>query len=429
MKKILKTNQEIKGNDNIAITGSPGATVYKGDITGEIAKSIIEDPSKLNKHYKGIFNILKNTHPYYSFEPSSETGELIPIPKSKEALENCPLKVRLNYKVPTELRKFRNLKEALVYSYKQQTPIVLDNVRYFEVFLGEQLFKQVQANLDKGEKITAVLLPQKFPDPRPVKIYIEGNYEIGFDYIELGLKRIEDDGLIFSNEKEANKKICLEFKINLETQCSQFRFELGENYKGRAGIIYIFNKLMSALMSGNSLVIKELKGNGKISVSGTRDSSFIPDPIFEELLQKIIRIEDHFHVEFNLPELISVRDSELIEMVSDILESGQLEFISEGGFKLGGINKKGIEHLLEHADNEYVIRDLSLNSQESWRIFGEELKLGEARTHFPKIRLKEADRIKEELKLMKKDELLDIEFEFCNSEDKVIKQYMQFQRR
>ncbi len=332
MKIFRKIIQKIKGKGNIAIANSPGAIVYQGDVANEIAKNIIDNPSEIAKQYEGIKNILQNIHPYYSFLPSGSSGELIPVPKNKEALEKCPLKVKLNYIFAEKLKKFKNWKEAFIESYKSQTPIEIEDVKYFEILLGHKLFNRVQADIKKGETIKAVFKPQEFPPPRPVKIYVEDNENIGFDYIELGLKRIEGDNIVLSNEEEQNRKIDLELKVNFIDQNSQFNFELVNKYRNRAQAIYNINKLVALLMDGKPLIIKDLKDEGVLKVCGVKQSSLKPDLEYEKLLKIIINIEECFQTTFNLPNIIGNQNIKAIELLDNIMKKGEVILKLGGGF-------------------------------------------------------------------------------------------------
>jgi hypothetical protein len=187
----------------------------------ELIEKNRDDPLSLMALLKKFQKHL-NTDPLYATKLSVDESRVSVSqhPRSQEALKKAPLRVTFKKKPEEKNGKIIPFGDMLKEAQKTRTPITFDTDRIidFSVFKGDKTIIPV----DSKEKLDSLtIIPEPFPKPRPVKIFIPDTH-VDFDYVRLGA--IESDGTkIKLSSTDKNLPYKFEFSLDLETKKGQFK--------------------------------------------------------------------------------------------------------------------------------------------------------------------------------------------------------------
>lgn len=290
----------------------------------ELIKKNKDDPSSLIVTLKKIQKPL-NTDPLYATELSvgESSVSVSRHPRSQEALEKAPVHGTLKVKTPEDMLKKM---------WKTRTPITFDkdHIIDFTVFEGD---KTIIPGGSKEKLNSLTIIPEPFPEPRPVKIFIPDT-NVGFDYNLLGV--IELDGTkikLSSVDKNSSHKF--EFSLDLETRKGLFKFEI--NYQ-TADVSQAFNfeKFLRVLRQKEEIAVKDLETD-KILFGGFIGDLPIElgDDVYYETLKDLSYIQEKTMKMIPCPTELSNKNIWDIKEIREIIENGRIErHFSEIDFKI-----------------------------------------------------------------------------------------------
>jgi len=282
---VLKADHEdlIEGQDEIKDL----ITDFKIE---ELIEKNKDDPASLMAILKKIQKPL-NTDPLYATKLSvDESGVSVSYhSRSQEALEKAPLRVTFKKKPEEKNGKIITFEDELKEAKKTRTPITFDTDRIidFSVFKGDKTIIPV----DSKEKLDSLtIIPEPFPKPRPVKIFIPDTH-VDFDYVRLGA--IESDGTkIKLSSTDKNLPYKFEFSLDRETKKGQFNFEA--DYQ-TANVSQAFNceRFLRELKQKKEIAVKDLETD-KIGFKAVIDDLpiVLEDDVYYESLKDLSYIQE-----------------------------------------------------------------------------------------------------------------------------------------
>ncbi len=283
------------------------------------------------------------------------------------------------------------LKEA----QKTRTPMTFDkdSIIEFSVFKGDI---PIILGGSKGKLNSLTIIPEPFPKPRPVKIFIP-NTNVGFDYALLGA--IESDGTkIKLSSVDKNRPPMFNFSLDLETKQGRFNFEI--NYQ-TADVSQAFNseKFLRVLKQKEEIAVKDLETD-KILFRAVIDDLPIEleDGVYYETLKDLSYIQEKTMKMIPCPTELSNKDIWDIKEIREIIENGRIERrFSEIDFK---IKKQGLKIFLREFKDNKIVLSMGFNIKDvDGMIFGVKIPLGSCTYKLPPVELtKPVDEIEKDAK-------------------------------
>lgn len=395
-KKVNKQIIKVKGEDNINIVNSPGTIISNGSgIMDEVISALHKNPLETIDPLSKVKRVLDNHHPYYRFVPNfSREGKpsISIVAKTQDAMEKCPIKGTMSFKLPEKYQHFSSMDDLLRYSYQNQEPIILDEVSRFETFMGDQPLEKVDSS--NNSKISIKLLPQSFPEPRPVRISIVKT-EHAYNYILLQVIKIDGTVICFSNEKQQDALVTFFLTLDVTTKKGSYDFSFNEGIHITAKKILKKLEFQLAICSGKTIQITDIKMD-KVIFEGSSDTNIeLCDSIRENLdfYKKIVFIEEKFDIEFDLPDIIEKNDIDQIENLYRIVTNGEVVGQSDE-YNLSINQKQGLINIINLArESDNQLSDFIIEFEVQQDLFGSKLNLGMCHFHMPPVRLDKIDEL------------------------------------
>ena len=169
-----------------------------------------------------------------------------------------------------------------------------------------------------------------------------------------------------------------------------------------------YRRFLKKAMSACNISLKSLQQNeiivsSKISLT-LQDCERIDDEI--EFLQKVVAIEEQFHIELNIPEEITVKDHLIIDRIYSLITVGEY---------VGVINKFTVPFDLSPEirnavrDFEYKQGDFACFTKQEISIFDKKIPVPIIR-RIEHLRIDDIDRIKAKLQVLDDGETIKITF-------------------
>ena len=166
-----------------------------------------------------------------------------------------------------------------------------------------------------------VMKPPSFPEAFPCSVIVDG--ETIVDYLLLRTKRIEDDGTaIVTNDEQEN----FNFKVTLMVNATTTNLNLTVTPVNPSNVKSLkYRQFLKRAMYAKNLSLKSLKQNTIIISS---KANLMPHDcekldIEIEFLQRVVVIENYFHVAFNIPEEITAEDHRLMDRIYSMIIDGK----------------------------------------------------------------------------------------------------------
>lgn len=351
----------------------------------------------------GAINSKHELAPYYGFAMDG-TKQFISVPQLSDATKLYPP----HFEVVGKEFKLGNRelsgidRNTFAQAYRSQIPIEF-TVDGAQKYLGDVLDPvQHEAEKLKGKHI--IVRPPAFPPAFPCSVIIDG--ETVVDYLLLRTKRIEDDGTaILMNAEQKGFNFCVVLAMNIRTNMLNLTVT-PVNPSNTASLKYrrFLKKAMSACnISLKSLQQNEIIVSSKISLT-LQDCERIDDEI--EFLQKVVAIEEQFHIELNIPEEITVKDHLIIDRIYSLITVGEY---------VGVINKFTVPFDLSPEirnavrDFEYKQGDFACFAKQEISIFDKKIPVPIIR-RIEHLRIDDIDRIKAKLQVLDDGDTIKITF-------------------
>lgn len=342
----------------------------------ELIEKNKDDPSSLMVTLKKVQKSL-NTDPHYATELSvGESRVSVSYhPRSQEALEKIPLHGNLKVKTSEDMLKKM---------WKTRTPITFDRDSIIDFSVSKGDIPIIPGgSKEKTDSLT--IIPEPFPKPRPVKIFIP-NTHVGFDYALLGA--IESDGTkIKLSSVDKNRPYKFEFSLDLETRKGLFKFEI--NYQ-TADVRQAFNseKFLRVLKQKEEIAVKDLETDGILFRAVVGDLPIeLGDDVYYETLKDLSYIQEKTMKMIPCPTELMNEDICDIKEIREITENGRIERrFSEISFKA---KKQWLKRFLREfkANKIDIGLGMRFTKEESKTIFGISIPLGSCTYKLPPVEL------------------------------------------
>lgn len=422
LKKLKKIKNSIfqSGHGNLAFFKSKNITVNNiqalDQLSEYIKKGQLNNATELIHQMNKFLSTNHPGAPYYKYEFSiNDQGQQVisHVPAFPGAEKLMPLKGSMKFRLPDTYKKFKSLSDLLNYSYGMQQTLELD-IESFKTWIGDTVLEE-HSNKD-GQVLKLRMTPKKFPPPSPMKLYTMDN-SWSIDYLLIGVKEINNNKIVFDNSQQSNAPFGVMFTVDLDSKIVGFNIRINDSALHSVKHILKFKEmvLISQKSSKPSLGLKLLEQDSDVIVGqqwqfSEKDS--VDTQIFVNFLRKLYMIEQHFGINFIIPER-AIQEDEIIltERMFRAIQGEHLQsdFIDEH-FEFRLYNDSDIQRLFMYDENnpEGFSVNLDLINSESFMLFGIKFKEVEHTVHFENIKLENPSRLRKKNNMRDSDEPLKI---------------------
>ena len=300
---------------------------FEGSSLLSIDRNImLADAGKLDvveKNLSVFFASLSSDHdlrPYYGFAMDGQT-RLKSIPLQPDAVELYPPHFEVtatSFKlggVPVQRVDSNTFSRA----YRSQSLIEFDVVAA-KKYLGD-IPDPIQHEAEGLPGAHVVIKPPSFPEAFPCSVIVDG--ETIVDYLLLRTKRIEDDGTaIVTNDEQEN----FNFKVTLMVNAATTNLNLTVTPVNPSNVESLkYRQFLKKAMSAKNVALKSLKHN---TIFISSKANLMPHDcekldIEIEFLQRVVAIENFFHVVLHIPEEITAEDHRLMDRLYSMIIDGK----------------------------------------------------------------------------------------------------------
>ena len=358
------------------------------------------------KNFSKALAAISSAHvlaPYYGFTMDG-TKYFKSVPQCSDATELYPPHFEVigkEFKLGEQELKSIDT-NTFAQAYRSQIPIEF-TVDMAKKYLGDVLDPlQHEAEELKGKHI--IVRPPAFPPAFPCSVIIDG--ETVVDYLLLRTKRIEDDGTaILTNEEQKGFSFRAILAINIATNVLNLTVT-PINPSNAASLRYrcFLKKAMSARsISLKSLQQNEIIASSKISLT-MQDCERIDNEI--GFLQKVVAIENQFHIALNIPEEITVRDHLVIDRIYSMITVGEYRGVT-AKFTIAFDLSQELRNAV--CDFEHKPSDLAWVAKDEVSLFNQSISVPIIR-RVDHLRIEDIDRVKAKLQVLDNEETIRITF-------------------
>lgn len=255
--------------------------------------------------------------PDYGFR--YEAGSLKSAPLNDEAMKKSP---------PGFLMKCRNIRlgdeplsvidsNAIRRSYWHQKSIEFDCPSATKLLGSIPDPIQDEAKLIAGSHV--IMRPKPFPPAFPCSIFSDSVCLI--DYTLMRMKERRDDGkIVFTNEEHEHREYSAVFTFDPQFKTFDFSIELplpNNALRLKQG------KFLRAINNGERIKIKHLDKNAVLFEGNLRNSEVIVDDDDILFLERVVALEEYFHVKFDLPDELDVEQQQMLDHFYSLITEGK----------------------------------------------------------------------------------------------------------
>ena len=358
------------------------------------------------KNFSKALAAISSSHvlaPYYGFT-MDETKHFISIPECPNAAKLYPPHFEIigkQFKLGgKELKSIDT--NTFDRAYRSQIPIEFI-VDMAQKYLGDILDPaQHEAEKLRGKRI--IVRPPAFPPAFPCSVIIDD--ETVVDYLLLRTKRIEDDGTaVLTNEEQNGFNFRVVLAMNIVTNILNLTVA-PENPSNTASLRY--RRFLKKAMSARNISLKSLQQNeiiisSKIGLT-LQDCEQIDNEI--EFLEKVVTIENQFHIGLNIPERITVRDNLITDRIYSMITVGEYRGVT-GKFTIAFDLSQKLRNAV--CDFERKPRDLAWVAKDEVSLFGQRIPVPIIR-RVDHPRIEDIDRVKAKLQVLDNEDIIKITF-------------------
>lgn len=335
---------EQKGNNNLALQNSEVTIIHS---PGEMLTRLVglgnyEEAAIM---LKGLMEQYGNAHPYYPYYTYKleQTGNKMFVthePRSTEDARKFPLKYQGEFKVLNErLENFKSINDLINDAFMNQREIEIDMISLRTLIADEEVQTPFLEDSMKEDKW--VIMPKPLPTPLIVKVQLASGKDIIplVEYVEMSIAYADrqKDAFKIDNSRQKDAKLYIGLTLPLSyiedlrdekvlMKNVDFNFSINESFLNNIDAnIQFLNILKNATINTDyNLEFINLKAghvfmssHGMLPSTAHSLESFNKDISF---LERLLRIEKHFNVSFNLPTTFDDEDFECIEILESIIE-------------------------------------------------------------------------------------------------------------
>ena len=255
--------------------------------------------------------------PDYGFR--YEAGLLKSVPLNDEAEKKSP---------PGFLMKCRNIRlgdeplsvidsNAIRRSYRHQKSIEFDCTSATKLLGNIPDPIQEEAKRITGSHI--IMKPKPFPPAFPCSIFSDSVCLM--DYTLMRMKERRDDGkIVFTNEEHEHREYSVVFTFDPQFKTFDFSIEIPSPNNA---LRLKQGKFLRAINNGERIKIKHLDKNAVLFDGGLRSSEVIVDDDDILFLERVIALEEYFHVKFHLPDELDVEEQQMLDHFYSLITEGK----------------------------------------------------------------------------------------------------------
>lgn len=350
--------------------------------------------AEVQDNFATAMNALSTTHslyPHYGYRMNTD-NKIVSFPLTKEAQNIFPIHYNITadkaFLGEEPLRALDDV--AFIRAYHMQKPIHLEGVKV-EKYLGT-ILDPAQAEAADMTGSHMYLKPPEFPPAAICSVSV--NDEVFFPSLLMRLKEILDDQTaIATNEKQENRRFDVTFRMNPTT--SHFDFNVHMLKPTNQDLLNYF-KFADAVNKGGTIAVKfpqsgEQLLSGKYTGGRKEKYSRIID-----ILEKILEIEQYFHVSIEVPDKVTASEYEDIDYVYSMIK--QIEY--RRGWKTFNIElelaTESRKNITEMKDAEFGIW---LNRTATAEIFGTTIHFCVQR-FFPCVKVSNLAKLQEKARIL-----------------------------
>jgi hypothetical protein len=368
---------------------------------------------ELIRQMKNFFDSQHPGAPYYKYEFGvDEHGKqyITHVPAFPGAEKIQPLKGNIKFTVPEKYRHFKTMEDLINYSYGMQQPFEVD-LKSLKTWIGEKTLEEY--NSGNSDKFKVKFIPQKFPPPTPMKLYVMDN-SWSIDYLEIGVKEISNNRIKMDNIEQANSPFTVSFNIDIESSSAHFDISINESVINSVKYVLKFNELVEiggrenkpllALKMLNDDVDVMIAANWKFNMNDRNNINGLVD-----FLRKLYEIEKHTNISFYFP----YRELEPAE----IFMTETIYLSIQGEFRKQQFNTKYDLYLNsdEELERLFVTEDsnpksfnlnLHLSCSEPLELLGAKINVEHQYVFLENIKLHDSSKLRQRYRLRDHDEPL-----------------------
>lgn len=352
------------------------------------------------------------THPLfpdykYHFISGENGIQMISMPTSAEVYQKCPPKIICKGRVKVGDKYVNRFDTDIVdYANRHQLTIAID-INEAKKLLGD-IEDPIQLEANRMIGTTSVIPPKPFPATLPCSIKVNG--KIVYEYIELRIKEILDDGTyIITNEEQEDINVRVTVKAKLIS--GQVNVDIRTVNATNKDLLQYVRFMKGACEKGKlSIYVLSL---GKDLMSGDfndydYDGGFATVDEEISFLEKIVLLEKYFHRSIKIPSEIYEKDIDSIEYLTELIENKKAELTWTGKVltvpvTLDEVIKEHLSDLDENPLGITVFGDANVN------LFNEIYHLPIIRT-FESATIRDLEQVKKKVEVLEAGDILKLRY-------------------
>ena len=175
---------------------------------------------------------------------------------------------------------------------------------------------------EEAKRITGshiIMKPKPFPPAFPCSIFSDSVCLM--DYTLMRMKERRDDGkIVFTNEEHEHREYSV--VVTFDPQFKTFDFSI-ELPSPNNALRLKQGKFLRAINNGERIKIKHLDKNAVLFDGGLRSSEVIVDDDDLLFLERVVALEEYFHVKFDLPDELDVEQQQMLDHFYSLITEGK----------------------------------------------------------------------------------------------------------
>ncbi|MBD8591633.1 MULTISPECIES: hypothetical protein [Peribacillus] len=423
----IKNSVLQNGTGNFSIFKSKNVTVNQIQAMDQMQLYIqngeIDNAAALLRQMNDFINSQHPCAPFWKYEFGiDENGRTYKghAPAFPGAEKLKPLTGTMKIVIPSNYKKFKNMKELLNFSYGSQQEIEFD-LKSLKTWIGETLIDEFEANENSGNRIK--FIPSKFPPPLPMKLYLK-DHSWSIDYLLIGVEKMVDSTISLSNHQQQEASMAVELIMDISLSTARFNITITDHGLSSVKNILKFHDLIDKSKKANKpkLALKLLENDTDVIIGPNWDFNNNGNPDTEEFinfLKKINYIEQEFNIEFMLPNRrLTNWELDTIDLIYNSLKVDHLKLNFKNSYIFTLNNQLEIQKLFKLHDKDSCLNvHLDLHSiEQHFDLLGIKFKPVTNTAFLENVKLDKPEKLRMKSTLLDDGEQLNVKLLPYNSE-------------
>lgn len=380
--------------------------------------------------FKQVYTEAEKWHPLYPnyiYKPV-ELGSKIVFehrPANKKVAEQLPLQYKGKFSIEDkDFLQGENLNDFLRRKYFSQEKIKID-MKYIETWIGEHLIDDsisLESHIvDDGEWF---ILPGKLPPPIKTKLVFSDNESdtTAIDYLELRVVEFnnKENTIQISNINQKSSPIVISLIIpripsdkQMIESTSKINIKIREEFEGTVIAEKTLLEFMKYSSQSSRMCLVEIEKQREFFIAESfdlddpHDSNYTNGRI--EILSELMKIENAFNVQFQLPDKMSQDDFNVIEILNSIIQEKEIT-TTFGNFNaiFESKGKDGLKKMVDDMEEQPLM--IGFREDIEIELFGVNFKDIEASHKLENAVINNPERIRKKLEYLDDGETVKIDF-------------------